>query len=84
MKRLPKNDELRDTIEEIGRELGKLSAYDLDRVIAAVEARIWECKEDAINALGDDKGDFYAGGIYYLDSLLTGLTGIAHAKARQN
>jgi hypothetical protein len=84
MKRLPTEDQLRTLATEIGGELIKLSLPDLDRVIAAIETQRWECEQEALANLQQDTGDYYAGGIDYLNSLLDGFLKVRDAKARQN
>lgn len=84
MKRLPSEDELRDTVEVIGVDLGKIGGYDLERVMAAIEARLWECRQDAVGDLEvkAKPSDYYAGGIHYLTTLLNGFEAIARTKGQ--
>lgn len=84
MKRLPTEDQLRDTIQENDNELLKLSTHDLDRIAAVIEGRIYECERAALASLNTDMNRYYAGGIYHLDYLLAAIAEARRMKVSQN
>ncbi len=82
MRKLPSEDELRDTADEVSKQLQTLSVHDFDKLLAVLDVQVWETERQALVNLTTGQGEYYAGWLNGLAKFREGLVLAKAAKAR--